>query len=165
VGRPFNNFKPYESEIPDEYRCHECPHVDDKPWELEAGCFHSYGLLCALVDYDDEPAIIRIKGTSFAPFRDRVLAHSLRRGRRGASPVWARSFAFGSEYVESAQGSYWVLAPQLEAVLDDPEPYAAMARELAGVRVEAVEEVPDDDTDETTLGHGVEEEAMEGGED
>lgn len=147
-GRPFGEFVPYDSPIPDVYRCADCPHIDDQPWTTEHGCYKSYALLCALVDYDDEPAIIRVKGTSVAPFRDRLLAHSMPRGRRAGSPVWTREFILNSEEGDSAKGKYHILMPRLESVLPDPEPYHLLALELAGVAVEAVEDVAEEEEPE-----------------
>lgn len=148
-GRPFGDFTPYDSGIPDEYRCEECPQYGDEPWSMEHGCFKGYAILVALQTDDDEPAIIRVKGTSVAPIKQKLLAHFQPRPGRVPKPVWTMSFEITSEKAETAKGKYYVLSPRLLGPVEDPNHYRDLARHLAGVSVEAVEEdIPVDESEE-----------------
>lgn len=139
-GRPFDAFSPYDTPIPDEYRCEDCPHYEDNPWEGEAGCYKGYAILMALVDSDDEPAVIRIKGTSMAPIKQKLLSHFQPRPGRVPMPVWAKVFELRSEKGENVKGKFFIVTPKLVGATEDPDHYRDLARHLAGVSVEAVEE-------------------------
>ena len=145
-GRPFGEFKPY---VPDGGKifCRECPHYDDTPWNGDAGCYKGYAILFVLIDEDDEPGVIRVKGTSVGPVKQKVLSHFQPRPGRFPMPVWAKVFEFGSEKGESAKGNYFVLNPKLVGDAENVEHYRQLAQHLAGVKVGAVEEeeVPIDD--------------------
>lgn len=138
TGRPFGDFKPYSDD--DYFFCKDCPHHDDNPWEIEVGCFKGYAILFALPDAEDEPGVIRIKGTSMAPVKQKLLSHFQPRPGRVPIPVWAKLFELTSEKGENVKGKYFVVVPKLLGDVEDQESYRLLAAHLAGVSVEAVEE-------------------------
>lgn len=142
TGRPFGDFQPYATPIPDEYRCQDCPHYEDNPWNGDEGCYKGYAILMALVDSEGEPAVIRIKGTSMAPVKQKLLSHFQPRPGRVPMPVWSKVFELGSEKSENVKGKFFIVTPKLIGATDDPDHYRDLARHLAGVSVEAVDEEP-----------------------
>ena len=146
-GRPFGDFEPYDSwgkaEHQDEIRCQDCGHYNDNPWDDESGkdgCYKGYAILMALVDDDDEPAVIRIKGTSMSPVKQKLLSHFQLRPGRVPMPVWAKVFELHSEKGENVKGKFFIVTPKLVGATENPDHYRDLARHLAGVSVEAVEE-------------------------
>lgn len=137
-GRPFGDAEGGE------VLCQECGHYSDEPWDGNGDpkCLKGYALLVAIQDFDDDPAIIRIKGTSVSPVKQRLLAHFQPRPGRTPRPVWTRVFTLTTELVKSAKGTFYILVPKLVGDVEDDAQYAALARHLAGVSVEAVEEEP-----------------------
>ncbi len=148
-GQPFGDYVPYDSPAGEPasrdgggYLCQECPHSEDQPWTVENGCYKGYAILFAVqgIDaeaVDDEPGVLRIKGTSMAPVKAKLLSHFL---RKNAGPVWSKSFELTSELATSDKGKYYIVVPRLVTNVADPQRYGDLARELAGVNV--VEETP-----------------------
>lgn len=140
-GQPFGDYVPYEGgEVG--YLCQHCPHSEDQPWTVENGCYKGYAILMAIqgIDgdtVDDEPAVIRIKGTSMAPVKAKLISHFL---RPKAGPVWSKVFELTSELATSDKGKYYIVTPRLVTNVADPQRYGDLARELA--RVNVVEETP-----------------------
>jgi len=135
-GRPFGDTDGGE------VLCQDCGHYSDNPWDGEDGCYKGYAILMALIDSDDEPAVIRIKGTSMAPVRQKLLSHFQPRPGRVPMPVWAKKFEFTSEKGENVKGKFYIIIPKLIGATGNPDHYRDLARHLAGVSVEAVEEEP-----------------------
>lgn len=140
-GQPFGDYMPYEYDG-GTYLCQDCPHSEDQPWTVENGCYKGYAILMAVqgIDgekVDDEPAVIRIKGTSMAPVKAKMISHFL---RPKAGPVWSKVFELTSELATSDKGKYYIVVPRLVTNVADPKRYSDLARELAGVNV--VEESP-----------------------
>lgn len=135
-GQPFGEYVPYDTRA-DSYLCQDCPHGNDEPWTVENGCYKGYAILMAVqgIDgekVDDEPGVIRIKGTSMQPIKAKMISHFL---RKNAGPVWSKVFELTSELATSDKGKYYIVVPRLVTNVADPKRYGDLARELAGVNV------------------------------
>ena len=136
VGRPFEGFTPYDIQTnpPGEgfYLCERCPHYEDQPWDLDEGCYRGYAVLMALVDNEDELVIMRVKGTSVGPFKQKILSLFRPRPRTMVVPdTWDYVFDLSAELVEEPGRKYCRLVPVMVGFNPEKESYRDLAASIA----------------------------------